>query len=90
VTNVTFIFGTSRNTKPEEKKAGDMAYYIPPPEKVGDMFPVSPTKLRPCLYHSSTRESSICTHPLLSPHQTSPGCEDFRKSWAQESQTTWK
>jgi len=35
VTNVTFIFGTSPNAKPEKKKWGDMAYYIPPPEKVG-------------------------------------------------------
>jgi len=29
--NVTFVFGTSPNTKPEEKKWGDMAYYIPTP-----------------------------------------------------------
>jgi len=29
VANVTFIFGTSPNTKPEEKKWGDMAYCIP-------------------------------------------------------------
>jgi len=33
--NITFIFGTSPNKKPDEKKLGDMAYYIPPPEKVG-------------------------------------------------------
>ena len=26
-----------------------MAYYVPPPEKVGDTSPVSPTKLRPCV-----------------------------------------
>ena len=32
----------------KRKKCGDMAYYIPPPEKVGDTSPVSPTKLRPC------------------------------------------
>jgi len=36
VVNITFIFGTSPNTKPEEKKWEDMAYYIPSPEKVGD------------------------------------------------------
>jgi len=29
VPKVTFIFGTSPNTKPEENKLGDMAYYIP-------------------------------------------------------------
>jgi len=34
VANATFIFGTYPNTKPEEKKWGDMAYYIPPPKKV--------------------------------------------------------
>jgi len=37
VANVTFIFETSPNTKPEAKKWGDMAYYTH----------VSPTKLRP-------------------------------------------
>jgi len=30
VAKVTFIFGTSPNAKPEEKKWGDMAYYIRP------------------------------------------------------------
>jgi len=35
VTNITFIFETSPNTKRKEKKWGDMACYIPPPEKVG-------------------------------------------------------
>jgi len=51
VANVTFIFGTSPNTKPEEKKWGDMAYYIPPTFKSeGDTFPVFPTKLRPWLW----------------------------------------
>jgi len=57
MTNITFNFKTSPNTQPKEKKVGDMAYYIPPPEKVGDTspwtrprghVPVSPTKLRPC------------------------------------------
>jgi len=33
--NATFIFGTSPNTKHEEKKWGDMAYYIPPTSKSG-------------------------------------------------------
>jgi len=48
VTNITFIFETSPNTKPKEKKWGDMTYYILPSEKVEEYAPVSPTKLRPC------------------------------------------
>jgi len=35
VTNITFIFETSPNTKPKERKVGDMAYYIPPTWKSG-------------------------------------------------------
>jgi len=35
VANITFIFGISPNTKPEEKKWGDMAYYILPILKTG-------------------------------------------------------
>jgi len=42
VANVTFNFGTSPNTKPEEKKWGDMAYYIPPPEKLVGTRPTCP------------------------------------------------
>jgi len=30
VANVTFVFGTSPNTKPEEKEWGDITYYAPP------------------------------------------------------------
>jgi len=33
----------------KRKKWGDMAYYVPQSEKVGDTSPVSPTKLRPWL-----------------------------------------
>jgi len=45
VANVTFIFGTSPNTKPEEKKWGDMAYYIPSTLKSGEgTSPVSHPK----------------------------------------------
>jgi len=40
VTNITFIFETSLNTKPKEKKVGDIAYYIPLPEKVGGTCPL--------------------------------------------------
>jgi len=48
VTNVTFIFETSPNTKPKEEKVGDMAYYTPTVWKsMGNTSPVSPTKLRP-------------------------------------------
>jgi len=34
VTNATFIFATSPNTKPKDKMWGDVAYYLPPSEKV--------------------------------------------------------
>jgi len=48
VTNITFIFATSPNTKPKEKKVGGYGILCPPPsEKVGEDVPVSPTKLRP-------------------------------------------
>jgi len=30
MTNATFVFKTSPNEKPEEKKWGDTAYYVPP------------------------------------------------------------
>jgi len=30
MTNVTFSFETSPNTKPKRRKWGDMAYYVPP------------------------------------------------------------
>jgi len=49
VANATFIFGTSPNAKPEEKKWGDMAYYSPHLKKWGDTYPMPPTKLSPCL-----------------------------------------
>jgi len=49
VVNITFIFGTSPNTKPEEKKWGDMAYYIPPSEKVGGHVPRVPHQIAPML-----------------------------------------
>ena len=39
VTNITFIFETPPNTKPEDKKWGDMAYYVPPSEKVEGTSP---------------------------------------------------
>ena len=35
MTNITFIFETSPNTKPKEKKVRDMAYYIPTVWKSG-------------------------------------------------------
>jgi len=49
VANVTFIFGTSPNAKPEEKKWGDMAYYIPPPEKAGGHAPRVPHQIAPMI-----------------------------------------
>jgi len=45
VTNITFIFETSPNTKPKEKKVGDMAYYDPLSEKVGGHVPRIPHQI---------------------------------------------
>ena len=50
VTNTTFIFETSPNAKPKEKKVGGHGILCPPRlEKWGDTSPVSPTKLCPWL-----------------------------------------
>jgi len=49
VTNVTFIFETSSNTKPKDKNVGGTWHIIfPPSEKVGGHVPVSLTYLRSC------------------------------------------
>jgi len=48
VTNVTFIFETSPNTKPKEKKVeGHGILYTHRLKKWGDTYPVSPIKSRP-------------------------------------------
>jgi len=48
VTNITFIFETSPNTKPKEKKVGRTWHFMSPRlKKWGDTSPVSRTKLRP-------------------------------------------
>ena len=39
MTSIIFIFETSPNTKPKEKKWGDMAYYIPRVPQIGPMLP---------------------------------------------------
>jgi len=58
VTNITFIFETSPNTKPKEKKVGEHGILCPPRlKKWGDTSPVSPTKLRPCLAQLATMKS---------------------------------
>ena len=50
VTNTTFIFETSPNAKPKEKKVGGHGILCPPRlEKWVDTSPVSPTKLCPWL-----------------------------------------
>jgi len=50
VTSNIYNFETSPNTKPKEKKWGDMTYYIPIVWKNGGgTSPVSPNKLRPCV-----------------------------------------
>jgi len=46
VANVTFVFGTSPNTKPEEKKRGDIAYYVPRVPHQIALMAVTNTKLR--------------------------------------------
>jgi len=63
VENITFIFGTSPNTKPEEKKWGGMAYYIPPPEKVGGHVPRVPHQIAPMVNteHESLRCLGCCS-----------------------------
>jgi len=49
VTNTTFIFETSPNTKPKEKKVGGHSILCPPRlKKWGVTSPLSPTKLRAC------------------------------------------
>jgi len=55
MTNITFIFETSPNTKPNEKKVGGTWHIMPPPvwKSGGDTSPVSPTKLRPCTHDIS-------------------------------------
>jgi len=50
VTKITFNFETSPNTKPKEKKVGDVAYYIPLMEKWGTLSPCPP----PNCTHAST------------------------------------
>jgi len=48
VSNITFIFDTSPNTKPKEKKVGGTWHIMSPPsETVVGHVPVSPTKLCP-------------------------------------------
>jgi len=47
VTNITFIFETSPNKNRKEKKVGDMAYYIPPHEKVEGHVPRVPHQIEP-------------------------------------------
>jgi len=48
VTNITFIFETSPNTKSKEKKVGGHGILCPPVWKSGGNVLVSPTTLRPC------------------------------------------
>ena len=46
----THLFG-SPCTKSEEKKWGDMAYYIPPPKKGGGHVPHVPHQIAPMLVY---------------------------------------
>jgi len=73
VTNITFIFETSPNRKPKEKKVGGHGILCPPSlKKWGDTSPVSPTKLRlwmwlsrmrPEFCFSETESYCICSLP---------------------------
>jgi len=47
VTNITFVFETSPNTKRKEKKVGDMAYYVLPVWKSGGHAPRVPHQIAP-------------------------------------------
>jgi len=47
VANVSFIFGTSQNIKPEEKKWRDVAYYIPNLKNWGGTLPRIPHQITP-------------------------------------------
>jgi len=50
VTNITFIFESSPNTKTKDKKVGAHSMLCPPVWKnEGDTSTLSPTKLRPWL-----------------------------------------
>jgi len=42
VTNIIFIFETFPNTKPKDKKRGNIAYYVPPVWKSGGTCPPCP------------------------------------------------
>jgi len=49
-----FIFGSSPNPKPKEKKVEGIWHIMSPsPEIVGGHVPLAPTKLRPCLNYYS-------------------------------------
>ena len=47
VTNITFIFETSSNTKPREKSGGDIAYYVATVWKSGGTRPPCPHQIAP-------------------------------------------
>jgi len=47
VTNITFIFETSPIQNLKRKKWGNMAYYVPPSEKVGGQVPRVPHQIAP-------------------------------------------
>jgi len=47
VTNITFIFEASPNTKPKGRKWVDMPYYVPPSETVGGHVPRVPNQMAP-------------------------------------------
>jgi len=57
VTNITFIFETSPNTKPKEKKVRAHSILYPPPEKVGRTRPPCPL---PNGAHDFMYTNSIC------------------------------
>jgi len=55
VTNITFIFETSPNTKPKEKKCGGHGILCPPVWKSGATRP-------PCLLPNCAHGHNACHH----------------------------
>jgi len=63
VANVTFIFETSPNAKPEEKYVGVMAYYIPTVCKRGGQVPRVLYLIAPMLIHHTVYIEGNCFRP---------------------------
>jgi len=66
VTNITFVFETTPNTKSKEKKVGVHGILCPLIlKKWGGTFPESPTKLHPCINQSCSAKGKIAPAVIL-------------------------